>query len=111
MKPLLSSALRYINSNLFTIKSVKEVADSIFVTEGYLYKLFKNIMKESPKQYILNKRLNYARNMIQLGEKPIQVARVCNFENYSSFYRAYMKQFGHAPSKEEKDISGASGVF
>lgn len=45
--PLLSDVLQYINSNLFRIKGVKEIASTLFVTESYIFRLFKSELKNS----------------------------------------------------------------
>ena len=100
INPLLSKALRYINDNLFTVKNVGEVARELFVTESYLFRLFKNELKNSPKKYITDKRLLKSQNLIRLGEKPTKVYEKCGFSDYTSFYRSYVRFFGYPPSKD-----------
>ena len=101
----ISKALKYINENLFTLKSISEVADEIFVTESYLFRLFKSELKKSPKKYINDKRLLAAQNLIQMGEMPIAVYERCGFSDYTSFYRNYKEYFGYPPSKETEYIN------
>ena len=98
---ILTTAIEYINDNLFTIKDVKEIADSIFVTDSYLFKLFKNELHNSPKRYITEKRLLEAQKQLALGEKPSKVFEECGFTDYTSFYRNYVKYFGHSPSNDK----------
>lgn len=100
INPTLTKALRYINENLFTMKSISEVAEEIFVTESYLFRLFKSELKKSPKKYINDKRLLAAQNLIQMGEMPTAVYERCGFSDYTSFYRNYKDYFGYPPSKE-----------
>ena len=100
INPTLSKALKYINDNLFTLKSISEVSDEIFVTESYLFRLFKSELKKSPKKYINDKRLLAAQNLLQMGEMPIAVYERCGFSDYTSFYRNYKEYFGYPPSKE-----------
>ena len=102
VSPLLSKALKYINDNIFTVTSVSEVASALFVTESYLYRLFKTELKNSPKKYIADKRLLYAQKLILGGKKPTEVYEDCGFNDYTSFYRGYLKFFGHTPSKDHK---------
>lgn len=41
LSPILSKAIDYINGNLFTLRGVKEIADNLYVSEQYLYRIFK----------------------------------------------------------------------
>ena len=100
--PILSRALKYINDNLFTLQSIGEISEQVFVTDSYLYRLFKKEMKKSPKKYINDKRLLAAQSLIQMGDKPTEVCERCGFSDYTSFYRNYKEYFGYPPSKEEQ---------
>ncbi len=99
----LTNAIKYINKNLFTIKDVEEIASAVFVTESYLFKLFKRELHKGPKKYLNEKRMLAAQKMISEGTKPTDAATLCGFCDYTSFYRGYVKLFGHAPSYEQKD--------
>ena len=102
--PILTEAIRYINQNLFTLKDVKEISDAVFVTEGYLYKLFKQELHKGPKKYLTEKRILAAQKKILFGEKPFAVFEKCGFSDYTTFYRCYVKYFGHPPSEENRNI-------
>lgn len=95
----LSLALSYINDNLTSLSGVKEVAKNCFVTESYLFRLFKSELHMPPAKYIASKRLLLAERMISEGEKPTAVYEKCGFSDYTTFYRNYRSFFGHAPSK------------
>ena len=95
---LIQNALNMINNDLFKINSIGEIASKLFVSETYLYKIFKKELKATPKQYINEKKLLAAQNMILLGRKPTYVYKICGFTDYSSFYRNYLKYFGTPPS-------------
>ena len=96
--PTLSLAISYINDNITTLHGVDEVAKSCFVTESYLYRLFKNELHQTPAKYIVSKRLLLAERMISDGEKPTYVYEKCGFSDYTTFYRNYRTFFGHPPS-------------
>ena len=95
---LLEKALRYINENLCTLRDVKEIAEKLFISESYLYRLFKTELRQTPKKYITDKRLLMAQSMIENGERPASVYEKCGFGDYTAFYRSYKAFFGHAPS-------------
>lgn len=98
--PILSKAVEYINQNIFTISSVTEISDALYVTESYLFGIFKKLLHTSPKKYINAKRLHAARSAIAMGEKPSEVFSRVGFGDYTSFYRSYVNFFGHSPSRE-----------
>ena len=100
INPLLSEALAYIAENLFTIKDISEVARAVFVTESYLYRLFKTELKKTPKKYLIEKRLLKAQNRLKKGARPTDVAAACGFDDYTTCYRNYVLHFGKSPSDE-----------
>ena len=99
LSPLISKALSYINENLCTIRDIEELAGHLFVSESYLFRLFKRELKQSPKKYITTKRLLAAQKRIADGESPTKVYEACGFNDYTAFYRNYKEFFGHAPSQ------------
>ena len=110
--PILSKAVEYINQNIFTISSVSEISDALYVTESYIFGIFKKHLHTSPKKYINAKRLHAARSAISMGEKPTEVFSRSGFGDYTSFYRSYVKFFGHSPSHEnEAPFNGEKHVL
>ena len=100
ISPTLSNVLSYINENLFSINDVKEIADALFLSAPYVFKLFKGQLKIPPKKYINLKRLHHAKQMLASGRKPIEIYAECGFNSYVGFYKQFVKQFGYSPSKE-----------
>ena len=101
ISPVLSRTLSFINDNLLTLKGVEDIANHLSLSLPYLFKLFKQQLKISPKQYINIKRLHYAKKMIIYGKTPSEVYAECGFESYVGFYKQYVKQFGYPPSQEK----------
>jgi len=95
----LRAALRYIEDNLTTIRTAEEIAEALFISRSQLYLCFKDAFGIPPMKYILEKRLALAASRIALGEKPTTAAIACGFNEYSAFYRAYKKHYGHGPKK------------
>jgi AraC-like DNA-binding protein len=102
LSPIISRALQYINENLRSLSGVREIATHLFVSESYLFRLFKKELHQSPKQYICEKRLLLAQQMLSQGEKPSIVSENCGFADYTTFYRNYVSYFGCSPSEKEK---------
>ena len=105
LNPMVIAALDYINENLLTISSVSEIAKELFVTESYLYRIFKSELMTTPLKYITEKRLNIAKSLIMQGVQPTKACAQAGFNDYSTFYRGYKKHFGYSPmQKSDKNI-------
>lgn len=100
ISPILTQTLEYINNNLFSIQDVAQIAQALFISPSYLYRLFRTSMHQSPKKYIQDKRLLAAQRRLRAGDKPTTVCRECGFREYATFYRNYVAYFGHSPSSE-----------
>lgn len=96
--PTISKALTYINDNLTELSGIDEVARSCFVSESYLFRLFKKELKETPAKYVNAKRLLLAERLMSEGQSPTEVYEKCGFDDYTTFYRNYRTFFGHSPS-------------
>ena len=99
---ILSKAIEYINDNISTVKTAQEVANAVYISTSYLHYLFKKYLSVGPKDYIMEKKLLKAEEYITQGYNLYNVSSELNFENYSSFYRAFKKHFGYSPSDKHK---------
>ena len=84
--------------------TVKQLAATLDVSEGYLKALFTEQMKIPPKQYLTEKKMLRAKAMLLDGELPTQVAIRCGYTNYVTFYRLYVKFFGSNPTEDRKSV-------
>ena len=101
LSPLISKALKYANENLCTVTGIEEIAAHLFISESYLFRLFQKELHQTPKKYIMEKRLLLAQKMLTEGEKPTLVCERCGFGDYTTFYRNYTSFFGRSPSKKK----------
>lgn len=80
--------------------SVAQLAGSVFLSESQFYLLFKEQMGLTPHQYVLNKRLDKAKQLIQLGGYSLgQVAELTGFSGQSTFAHTFTRMLGVSPSK------------
>ncbi len=70
------------------------------ISKPQLCRIFKKATGTNMGQYITVKRLVTARKLLHDGAKPTTVYSECGFGNYSTFYRAYVKNFGEALSEK-----------
>ncbi|MBQ8388230.1 MAG: helix-turn-helix transcriptional regulator [Clostridia bacterium] len=99
ISPLISEFLQYVNENICSPIDIGRVADRLFVSESYLFRLFKRELHQTPQKYIREKRLMMAQKMLSEGERPTDVCTRCGFSDYTTFYRNYVSFFCRPPSQ------------
>ena len=92
--------LKYINRNLSENLSIDQLAERFFLSKYHMMRKFKNETGYTIHNYITSKRLLMARSLISQGIPVMKAALASGFRDYTTFVRAYKKQFGKAPSCE-----------
>ena len=93
--------VKHINSNLGDELNIEDIAKQFYLSSSQLNRVFKQRLGSSVYQYIQLKRLLKAHLLLKNGQSSGEVARICGYNDYSCFYRAYRKNFGIAPSNEK----------
>jgi AraC-like DNA-binding protein len=92
-----------MDENFLTISGIGEVALASNLSEFHFFRSFKQAFGSTTYQYILNKRLELARAMLENHEIPItEIAATCNFPDLFTFSKAFKRHFGIAPSQFQK---------
>lgn len=100
---LYQNLILYIEDHLDGELSLDLLAKKFYVSKYHIAHVFKDHLGMSIHQYITKKRLALCREAI-LGEMSItQVYQTFGFGDYSSFYRAFKKEYGISP-KDFKDM-------
>ena len=97
--PLISECIRYIDENFTKNISVASIAKELRVSESALAHSIKKELGISLYKYIVEKRLIYAHKLISENEKPTKIYLACGYNDYPTFYKAYLKMFGYPPSR------------
>jgi len=97
---LITRCLKFIDENLTEDVSVNAITSDLHVSASMLSHTFKKELGISMHQYIMQKRLIYARKLITAKGNPTKVYLECGYSDYSSFYKAYVKMFGVPPSND-----------
>lgn len=92
--------IHYINENLSKDLTIETLSNKFYLSKYHMMRKFKEETGYSMHQYILEKRILAARNLI-LNGSPATIASVeCGFKDYSTFSRAYKKLLGQLPSDD-----------
>jgi AraC-like DNA-binding protein len=102
---LFESMISYIEANIEQPLSLEHLAGEFYVSKFYVSHLFKDILGISPHQYILKKRLSLCRDAVVGGNVISAVYERYGFRDYSSFFKAFKKEFGLSP-KEYQSLYG-----
>ena len=95
----IAEILQYINHNLQDNLSVDQLASRYYISKYHLMRKFKEETGYTLHNYIVSKRLLMARNLISEGMPVVKAAHESGFTEYSTFSRAYRRQFGQTPSE------------
>lgn len=105
--PFLQTAIAYIDGHLYEKISVDTLARITSRSRSSFCHLFEKKMKIAPKQYVLQKKMALANQMINDGASPTEAAGRLGYENYSSFYRMYVKLYGATPRQNKTAAKSA----
>jgi len=92
-----SAIVSYINAHLSEELSLEELSSRFYLSQTHLNRIFRISTGTTVWQYITIKRLYFAKELLEEGKKPTEVAPLCGFKDYTTFFRAYKKRFGTAP--------------
>lgn len=94
---------RYIEQHISSRISVAQLAGSVFLGESQFHMLFKEQMGITPHQYVLGKRVDMAKLMIEQGRLTLgQIAELSGFSNQSTFTHTFSRLQGVSPSQYKK---------
>lgn len=96
----------YIDNCYHLSISVEEFAKKNSISRNYLYTLFKKEYGISPKEYLMNKRIEKAKQLLQDSSKNFSVSEAAfavGFDDPLYFSRVFRKKTGYSPTKCKKD--------
>ncbi len=99
-----SELVEYINDNLDSGLTLEALAKKCFYNPSYFSRLFKNKFNVSLVEYISNKRVEKALQLLTETDMSIkEISTACGFSNRSVFYRAFSKITGKTPTEYRKN--------
>lgn len=89
---------KYIEENYKRNISIKEIADYLRISRGYLNKIFKRYTGKSPKEFLTSYRMAKAVQLLKTTQIPIgKVSEQVGYPNQLHFSRAFKDYFGVSP--------------
>ena len=99
--PLLVRAIQHIGQNLSSpVLTNASIAEALDISEVYLRKLFIHHLNTTPKQYILEQRLQKAKGLLTDTSLTVTaISENCGFSSIYHFSREFKKKNGITPSQ------------
>ena len=94
---------KYIDDNLEKELSLEYLSGKFLISKYHIAHIFKANTGISIHQYIMKKRLIACKEAILNNHSISKEYQMFGFKDYSSFYRAFKKEFGISP-KEYRDL-------
>ncbi|WNB91193.1 Ada metal-binding domain-containing protein [Bacillus sp. NEB1478] len=83
---------------------LQDIADHVGVSPFYLERLFKEEMKDTPREYLEKIRLDKAAFLLATSEKTnLEICYEAGFHSPSNFYKAFRKYKNCSPSEYRKN--------
>ena len=80
--------------------TVCELAAMCGISEVYFRRLFLNTFGISPKEYIIQKRIEYAKDLLLSGDFSVsEISRMCGYTEPCHFSREFSKRVGTSPNQ------------
>lgn len=96
----IKSVILYLNNNYDTDVTLDSLQERFFISKYYLCREFRKTTGLTIHEYIRRKRLTKVRELCSQGFRISNAALEAGFHDYSSFYRAFQKEYGMPPRKE-----------
>lgn len=94
----LKHTIEYINDNLSTHLSLRVLSTKLGMSPYYFERLFKQSVGQTPHQYILQCRIERAKQLLQTTQLPImEIAFQVGCKNHSHFSKLFRKLTGMSP--------------
>jgi AraC-like DNA-binding protein len=94
----IASAKIYIDENFHEPIDLDDIARQAFISRFHFHRLFRQIYRRTPHQYLTRKRLDKAKVLLAENKPVMEVCNEVGFESIGSFSVLFKKEIGFAPT-------------
>ena len=105
---IVAKAKYYISEHLTEELTVSNIAVSLYITPNYFSRLFKRITKEGCNEYIVKKRIEKAKSLLDATSLKVgEIALMVGYKDTNYFSLAFKKHTGKSPTKYRDEIQNS----
>lgn len=93
----------YINTHYATDLNLKQLSETQCISKFHLLRLFKKYYGQTPRQYLIDKRVAGAKKHLANGMSVTQTCFAVGFESPGSFSVLFKSKVGQSPSLFRKE--------
>lgn len=94
--------MTYIDAHLTDELTLDGIAHAVSIDKYHLSHIFKQETQSTIFQYIVAKRVSYAKELMQQGHTVTEACQSSGFNDYTNFIRTFKKVTGYTPGKYRK---------
>lgn len=95
---VITKSIELINDTLYNSPSLDELSTNIGLSKYHFIRIFKEEIGLTPHQYIINKKVENARKLIEKGYSIIEASIESGFNDQSHFNRNFKRIFDFSPT-------------
>ncbi|WP_312075803.1 helix-turn-helix domain-containing protein [Chryseobacterium sp.] len=104
-KSRIGFAVDYIKKNLHQKLSIDNIAKLAYVSKSNFFKMFKDELGTSPNDFILQERINLAKELLASNTSIKETAFQTGFSDANYFNRVFKQLVGETPKNYQKKIT------
>ena len=93
----IATAKIYIDDNYHESIDLVQVSQQAFLSKFHFHRLFRQIYRRTPHQYVTWKRISKAKDLLSENKPVTEVCNEVGFESIGSFSVLFKKEIGFAP--------------
>ena len=106
----IKEAITYIEQNFQNDISVVDIANRLGINRSYFGKIFKQTLKQTPQEFLINYRMIKATALLRLTKMSIgDISKAVGYENQLHFSRAFKKIYNISP-REWRNINAVNNM-
>ncbi len=104
-KRRITKIVEYLDANYGKKIGLKELATLAGIHSSHLYRQFKELVGSSPREYVLNVRMQHAACLLRESDKSIkEIAFAVGFCRPEMFSKAFKRALGRSP-RQYRDLA------
>ncbi|MBQ7094992.1 MAG: helix-turn-helix domain-containing protein [Clostridia bacterium] len=99
-------AMGHLEKDIANGPTLEALADHLNISLSSLKRLFANLIGIGVHEYLIDRRIDLAKQFLRAGKSVTETAALCGFSNQAYFSAAFKKATGHSPKEhlEKKNL-------